>query len=138
MQFRWYSIGTYFQNKKNIATFNEFVLFTGVTSLGAAFHGCYLTELTLPSTIVTIGNNCFTDAHVEELVMPAGVTSIGNLAINTTYNKKVTLLGTTPPSMGTYNFASYRTYYVPASALETYRTANVWSSYAQYIQPIPQ
>lgn len=61
------TIGTWFNGKTNISTFNEFRFFTGVTSLGAprnspydaAFYNSSLAEITLPESMRVIGYNAF-------------------------------------------------------------------------------
>ena len=139
MLFRWDTIGKVFQGNTQIRKFNEFVQFTRVSSVpNDSFNGAYLTEITLPSQITSIGSYAFKNAHIRELTVPAGVTQILSQGFSTGYLTKVTMLGTTPPSITSNNFSNSRYFYVPASALDTYKSASVWSSYASYILPIPE
>lgn len=104
-----------------------------------AFQDCSsLTEITLPNNLTSIPSYTFRNTHIAELVVPAGVRSIYSQAFNTSYLTKVTMLGTTPPSIVENCFAdTYRYYYVPASALDTYKAADVWSSHVNNILAIP-
>lgn len=138
--FRWHSIGIVFASNTQITKFNEFVNFTGIRSWReGAFGNCSsLTEITLPNNITTIPGYTFRNTKIAELVVPATVTSIGGQAFYTSYLTKVTMLGTTPPTINANCFAdTYRYYYVPASALDTYKAANTWSSHANNILAIP-
>lgn len=60
------SIGTWFRNNTNIASFNELRYFTNVTSLdNYAFSGCSkLANIDL-SNVVTIGASCFTGNAIQ-------------------------------------------------------------------------
>ena len=117
MYSRWNSIGTQFGNVTTINKFNELRYFTGITSLVSyAFQG----------------------SSIKELTVPANVTSIGSQGLRANYLTKVTMLGTTPPTTNANNFSTTRYYYVPASALDTYKSANIWSSYANNILPITE
>lgn len=100
------------------------------------FGGCInLVELTLPHSIVTISGYSIRDTHLTELVIPANVAEIGSQALaSNAYLTKVTMLGTTPPIISPNNFAdAYRYFYVPASALDTYKAADIWSAHANNI-----
>ena len=105
---------------------------------GSFFNCSSLTEITLPNNLTAIPGVTFRDTHIAELVVPAGVRSIGSQAFSTSYLTKITMLGTTPPSIATNCFNdTYRYYYVPASALDTYKAADVWSSHVNNILAIP-
>ena len=133
------SLGTKFKYNNIITKFNELVYFTKITSFsGGAFQDCSsLIEITLPNNITSFSEYCFRGTHIAELTVPAGVASIASQAFATSYLKKITMLGTTPPSINANCFAdSYRFYYVPSSALDTYKAASVWSSHANNILPI--
>lgn len=88
--------------------------------------------------------SCFMYAdNIRELIIPAGVSSISDWALNGRNQSKlvkVTMLRTTPPTISsTANFVdSKRYFYVPAESLTAYKSANVWSSHANNIQPIPE
>ena len=81
-----------------------------VTSIGAgAFGGCPITHLSLPATLTSIGNRCFTAT------------------------REITLAATTPVSLGTDAFWKYAVIRVPESAVNDYRTATGWSNYKDQI-----
>ena len=117
MPYRWYSIGTVFGLTTDLNYFNELRYFTGITAI-------------IPYA--------FNNTSIKELTVPANVASIGSMGFRSPSLIKVTMLGMTPPTTNSNNFANTRYYYVPASALETYKTANIWSSYAQNILPIQE
>ncbi|WP_161947383.1 leucine-rich repeat domain-containing protein, partial [Streptococcus suis] len=50
-----------------------------------------LTELSIPSTVTTIGNGVFSGTGLREVVIPAGVTHIGYNAFDVDSLTKVTL-----------------------------------------------
>ena len=53
--------------------------------------------------------------------------------------RTLTMLDTTPPTIGVTSISDYNptVIYVPASAVNTYKSANNWSDYASRIQAIP-
>lgn len=113
----------------NVAAFNsegsQFSQCTGVTSI---IFNNQLTSIP-PKFMSYAGNVTFT--------IPASVTSIGAEAFNRT-STTITCLGTTPPSLPNgYTLGSVVAIYVPASAVETYKTATNWDSYAAKISAIP-
>jgi len=66
--------------QKNITLFNELQYFTGLTSIEAyAFNQCrQLESITLPASIISIGNNAFTACNVLSSVnIPSNVQTIG-------------------------------------------------------------
>lgn len=87
-------------------------------------------------------NACF--SNLTSVTIPASVTYIGEYAISIG-GISITLLSETPPTIDTnafgYNefssgFILPCTIYVPASAVDTYKTATNWSLYADWIQAI--
>ena len=81
-----------------------------------AFDGCNtLTGVTLGDNIKSIANNAF-----------SGCTKLASVTLNPT----------TPPTIDSTSFQGMPStckFYVPCSAVHTYRTASVWSSYASQI-----
>ncbi len=94
---------------------------SGLTSIGSmAFYYCRnLTSVTIPSSVTRIGNYAFMGCR--------GITSM-------------TFEGTTPPTLGTDVFDKQVTsypIYVPASAVNVYKSARGWTDVASRIQAIP-
>jgi hypothetical protein len=78
------SISTWFKGNTDITSFNEFEMFTGVTSLGLdAFYGCTaLEEITLPDNVTTIQEgttnySAFRSCTALKKVIARGVTYVG-------------------------------------------------------------
>lgn len=111
-----------------------------------AFYLSGLTSVDIPDSVTTIGNLAFTSStDLANVTIGTGITSIGNQAFYncralSNSNGSFTIKATTPPSIGTNIFhSSYipRVIYVPAEAVNTYKTASGWSNYASRIQAIP-
>ena len=106
------------------------------------FNGCQsLKQVELKEGLKTIGNNAFNGVRaLQTLILPSTVTSIGNNAFFTSYClPSVTVLATTPPTLGSTAFKSNRIkkIYVPAESVEAYKSATNWSNYAEKIEAIP-
>ena len=81
-----------------------------VTSISSqAFYGCPITNLSLPASLTSIGDNCFTET------------------------KEITLAATTPAVLGTDAFWQYAVIRVPESAVNAYRTAAGWINHKDQI-----
>ena len=82
----------------------------------SAFLGCEnLTTITIPESVTSIGSEAF-----------RGCTGLTAVTINCVL----------PPNIERNTFAenkSGRKFYVPADAVETYKLADVWSTYASAI-----
>lgn len=82
----------------------------------------------------------FSCSSLNNITIPASITSINNYAFEYYSGLiSVTVLSTTPPTLGSYVFignASGRIIYVPEESVEAYKTAAGWSDYADYIQAI--
>lgn len=114
-----------------------------VTTIGGyAFQESGLTSVTVPNSVTSIGNSAFSYCtSLTSVTIGSGVTSIGDSAFDTCrYLTSVTVEATTPPTLGSRAFASNagtRKIYVPAESVETYKETSGWSTYASYIQAIP-
>lgn len=133
----------------------------GIKSIGNnAFAGCSeLSNISLPEGLQSLGNYSFSNCKkVHSLTIPASVESIGNCAFfNCTALYSIESLATTAPALGKYAFHKYKrdnthdsgeagnidevTYtpigaiiYVPAEAIEIYKSADNWSDYATSIR----
>ena len=113
-----------------------------VTTIGtSAFDKCTsLTSVTVPDGVTFIDNNAFSNCSaLTEASIGAGILTIGHNVFNGCGSlESVTILATTPPTIGT-NFVPQTTLniYVPAASVETYKTTGGWSHYASKIQAIP-
>lgn len=114
------------------------------TSIGyqAAASCKQLVEVVIDEGVTSIANQAFNgDNKIKVFDLPSTLTSIGTYCFHNqgTGTCKFTFRSLTPPSInfGTNNrFANQSTtLYVPAAALDTYKTA--WSSYSSRIFAIP-
>lgn len=140
---------------------------SGTTTIGDyAFYGCdMLTNITIPDSVTTIGKYAFAFCSVltsinipsgvtnisqytfrscsslTSITIPSGVTSIGTQAFSgCTGLISITVEATTPPTVSSanaFNNTNDCPIYVPAESVETFKTANNWSSLASRIQAIP-
>ncbi len=79
------NLGSAFNYKRNITSFDELSYFTGLTSIGAeAFRNCTgLTSVTIPSSVTSIGIAAFRDcSSLTSVTIPSSVTSIDNQAFS--------------------------------------------------------
>ena len=99
----------------------------------------WLTRLSLPSSVTTIGSSGLRGiGALSLLTIPASVTSIGSQAFygNSSVGE-YHFLGSTPPSIESSTFQDIPSdcvIYVPTASVDTYKSASNWSSYASYIQ----
>lgn len=117
-----------------------------VTNIGeAAFGQCNnLTSIVMPSNLTSISKSVFYESsHLQEITLLCeSLNSIGDQAFQACAGlESLTLYAETPPTLGTYVFASVPKtqikIYVPASAVETYKAATGWKYYADQINAIP-
>lgn len=137
----------------------------GVTSIGeAAFEGCKISTIILPESVTSIGDAAFSSCgELTTVSIPDGVSSIGYSVFYSCFNltsvelpASVTSLGvmafTNCPMLDTVTIRSsivsqcdlstfddcpqLSSICVPAELVESYKTADVWSSYADAIKPI--
>ena len=136
-----------------------------VTTIGnSSFNNCYsLTGLTIPNGVTKLENWMFSGSGVRyinlpdsityieycsmqycynltEITIPSGVTKIENASIRSCNSiEKITILATTPPTLGKSNFTNTNNcpIYVPAQSVEAYKAASGWSTFTDRIQAIP-
>ena len=147
---------------KDCKALSSLTIPSGVTTIPSSMcNGCFrIASTNIPNGVTSIGILAYSDClSLLNITIPASVTSIGDDAFRTAYwdtepqrtlmlnmnaNRRVTVLATTPPTLGTGVFsimtgqedeASYPIY-VPAQSLNAYKTATNWSVYANRIFPI--
>ena len=100
-----------------------------------------LTQITIPKSVTSLGTSSFRRcSSLTHITIPQSVTTIGAYAFNScTSLTRITVLPTTPPAGKYYMFddTNNALIYVPSGSVEAYKTAQVWSNYADRIQAIP-
>lgn len=103
-----------------------------------------ITSITIPNSVTTINLYAFNGSKLTSIDLPASLTSIRNYAFNSCSSlTSITIRSTTPPTLDssyTSTFPSTSqsyTIYVPASAVNTYKTTSKWSYWSSKIQAIP-
>ena len=101
------------------------------------FYGCEnLTSIEIPNSVKRIGYEVF-GGGIKNITIPKSVTYISDYAFSCT-PENIIVQAETPPTMS-YDFTfgdTNVTLYVPAKAIETYRTTSPWSNFTN-IQAIP-
>lgn len=120
------------------------ILSNGLTSISDyTFYECIsLTNIDIPSGVTRIGGQAFQKCvGLTSVTISSNVTNIGGFAFyNCSGLTSVTVEATTPPTLGgNYVFDNTNNcpIYVPAASVNSYKTANRWSTYASRIQAIP-
>lgn len=103
----------------------------------SSFYGCKgLTSVTIQEGVESIGSMAFlfTDA-LKNITLPASIKNIDVSAFDIgqeyEYTRTITMLSTTPPTMSSAMAGCYIV--VPAGCGATYKAAEGWSKYADYI-----
>ena len=114
-----------------------------VTSMGNAFRNCAnLKQVTFQEgcQMTKIDNQTFMGTGIVSIEIPASITEIGGYAF---YNcqdlETVTLLANEVVSIDKDTFknvGNLAEIYVPAGLVESYKAADIWSSYSEKIQAI--
>ena len=117
-------------------TITNLTIPSSVTSIGTdAFIDCIsLTSITIPSSVTGIGSYAFQGCtSLTSITIPSSITGIGSFAF--LYCSKLTTMvmkGTSVPSLESITSISSATtaIYVPSSSLSAYQQASNWSTYA--------
>ena len=117
----------------------------GVKEVGQyAFINCGLTEIILPSSVITIGNDVFRSCSaLTKVTIPAAISKIGapnfdfcsKLAEIICYNPNPESINIHTLSFGTRE--DKIKLYVPAESVNAYKQAYIWSRFVD-VQAIPQ
>ncbi len=107
-----------------------------VTTIGAnAFWDCPgLTSIEFPNSVTTIGAYAFWDCPgLTSVVIGNSITTIGDRAFGLcTGLESITVLATTPPTLGSNVFQNVPTnisVYVPCGSSEAYQSADGWNAF---------
>jgi len=114
-----------------------------VTTIGKnAFGNCTsLTTINIPESITSIEENTFWGCtSLISMTIPESVRGINKNAFNGCSSlARLWVLPENPPYLsGSGMFYNVQDIYVPASSVETYKTANIWKDLADRIQAIPE
>ena len=103
----------------------------------SVFSYCYsLREITIPSNITTIGGSAFSYCRaLSSITLPSSIATINAQAFYRCYGlTAIHIEATTPPTLTNANAFSdispNAVFYVPSASLNTYKTADNWSTYA--------
>lgn len=98
-----------------------------------AFYGCYISELSLPSTLQKVGGWAFGISELQELILPEALTEIGSYAFDDCIIPKVVCMGSIPIECEENVFNNdtylYGTLYVPDGCAASYKTSKPWNSF---------
>lgn len=94
-----------------------------------------LTSITLPNSVETIESIAFQNSGLTSIILPNSVKEIKEYAFDGCQELETIICECeTPPTLGTYAFSSnLKTIYVPATAVDDYKSASGWSSFASII-----
>lgn len=147
-----------------IETFGEFRYFTNLNMIsGRSFEGCVnLRSITLPVGR-KIGDFAFQETGLEQLIIPEGYIELGKSIVGKSANLRMLDIPTTvmtigdsllsnikdtaqvicraeiPPALAGWGYNGVPiAIYVPDESVEKYKTASVWSQYADKIYPMSQ
>ena len=113
-----------------------------VTSIGdSAFSQIALTSIEIPNSVTSIGYEAFHNCiYLTSIEIPNSVRFISSRAFFSCFGlSSIKVYALTPPFLGTRAFeltANNCQIYVPAQSVDAYKTADVWSEYADRIQVI--
>ena len=100
-----------------------------------AFYGCGLTELVIPEGVQAIGYHAFFNNSLQNLTLPSTITSIGNSAFCYNYDlQSITCNTATPPTLGDDAFygCNIQEVKVPLASIAAYRKVYGWKDYSNY------
>ena len=111
-----------------------------ITKIGkqAFCHCTRLTTIVIPQNVTSIGDYAFEDCNgLTTIVIPQNVTFIGDYAFKGCNSMEtITLQCTTPPELDKESFSKVHVFYVPESAVDTYKNDQKWKKFAKKITAI--
>ena len=120
---------------------------TTMTSIPTrCFYKSMLTKVTSLGSVTSIAaastNGVFeSSTYLTEVTLSSSLTSLGTRAFyGCTHLTTLTVLATTPPTFGSnalYNTTALTNIYVPSESVTAYQTASGWSAFATKISAIP-
>ena len=99
-----------------------------------AFYNCGLTDLVIQEGVQTIGDCAFESNSLQNLTLPSTIKSIGNTAFNCHSDnlQSITCNAATPPMLGDNAFSSGISIKVPMASIAAYRKAYGWKDFSNY------
>lgn len=106
----------------------------GLELLGnEAFYNCFINNLTLPSTLQSVGGWCFgIGPDMKTLKLPISLTKIGSYAFSKGNIQEVVCMNPVPVACESNVFKNetyYGTLYVPKGSLDAYKATKPWSDF---------
>ena len=128
------SIGSYaFRNCTNLTTVN---VPAGVTSIPAyCFANCTsLTSVTVPDGVTSVGDKAFIGVTMWKLALPSSITSLGGDCFGSIVC--ITLPSASPVSIKSNTFNNVVGIFVPESLIDMYGVMTNWTNYSSKLHPI--
>ena len=101
-----------------------------------AFYNCGLTELVIQEGVQTIGYNTFGNNSLKNLTLPSTIKSIGSSAFcrYSGYLQSIICNAATPPTLGDNAFygSTIQEVKVPLASIAAYRKAYGWKDFSNY------
>ena len=128
------TIGNYaFEDNRSLKSVN---IPAKVKTIGVqAFYNCGLTDLVIPEGVQTIDRYAFFNNSLQNLTLPSTITSIGNEAFRYNNNlQSITCNAATPPTLGDDAFygSNIQEVKVPLASIAAYRKVYGWKNYSNY------
>ncbi len=100
-----------------------------------AFHNCGLTDLVIQEGVQTIGDYAFESNSLQNLTLPSTIKSIGNGAFRYNNNlQSIICNAVMPPALGdnAFNIEITSSIKVPMASIAAYRKAYGWKDFSNY------